>query len=256
MTAFGLGVRLALAWRLDVVTRLLGGALVLALNGHLWLAVAGGHAAVGGRSVEALMTYVVAAWVVAAVARNTLDRELGARTQTGEILADLLRPGSLALHLWARDLGRAAVSLVLTGAPLVALGALWFPVALPGGPAALAAFAVSAVLGHAVAVGLGLVVGGVALRAGRADGLVHLRGIATALLSGALVPLDVYPHWLAAFARASPFAAIADAPARLLVDGTAPLSVLGPQAGWAAVTLGLGAVALSWARRMPAVRGG
>lgn len=256
MTAFALGVRLALAWRLDLVTRLLGGVLVLALNGHLWLAVVEGEPGVGGRSPAAMMTYVVAAWAVSAVSRNTLDRELGARTQSGAILADLLRPGDLAVHLWARDLGRAAVSLVLTGLPLAVFGALWFPVAGPPSLGSVLGFTVSALLGHAVAVGLGLFVGAVAMRAGRADGLVHLRGIATALLSGALVPLDVYPVWLRDLARASPFAAIADAPARLLVDGVPPLSVLGPQVGWAVAMLGLGWAALGWARRMPAVRGG
>ena len=215
--SLSLGLRLSAAWRLDVLTRLLSGAVVLLLTGSLWTAVTEGRPSVAGRPGPELVAYAVIAWVVARVAATPIDQELGERTRTGAVLHDLLRPGSLLVHLWARDAGRALVVLASTALPLGVAGVLLFDVGLPRGPGPWVAAGLSLVLAHAVAVGLALCVGAAALRAGRADGLVHAKGLLVALLSGALVPLDVYPAPLTRLARALPFAALADAPTDLLV---------------------------------------
>jgi ABC-2 type transport system permease protein len=257
--SLGLGLRLAAAWRLDVLTRLLSGGVVLLLTGALWTAVTDGRPVVAGRAGPELVSYAVIAWVVARIAATPIDQELGERTRTGDVLHDLIRPGSLVLHLWARDAGRALVVLLTTAAPLGLAGVLLFDVGLPTTPGPWLAAAVSLVLAHAVAVGLALCIGALALRAGRADGLVHAKGLMVALLSGALIPLDVYPASLTRLARALPFAALADAPTDLLVRGTGlvgALPVLGRQAGWAVCLLGLASVGLGLARRAPALRGG
>jgi ABC-2 type transport system permease protein len=260
LATVGLGARLAVAWRLDALTRFVGGAGVLLLNGHLWRTVAEGGAVVPGRTSAELVSYVVVAWVVASVARSDVDRELGERTRTGKILTDLIRPGDLQLHLWLREVGRAAAGLVLAALPLAVVGGLLFPVSLAVSvPGDLVMFGVSVALAHAVAVGLATAVGAVGLRLGRGDGLVHLKAVLVALLSGSVIPLDVYPESVARVLRVLPFAAMADAPADLLVHGRGwaeALPLLAVQGGWA---LGLAVIAralLAWARRSPAVRGG
>lgn len=259
VASLGLGLRLSAAWRLDVLTRLLSGGVVLLLTGALWTAVTDGRPTVAGRAGPELVSYAVLAWVVARIAATPLDQELGERTRTGAVVHDLLRPGGLVPHLWARDAGRAAVVLLSTALPLGLVGSLLFEVGLPRSPGPWLAAGLSLVLAHAVAVGLALCIGALALRVGRADGLVHAKGLLVALLSGALIPLDVYPGPLPAIARALPFAALADAPADLLVRGAGPvaaLPVLGRQAAWAVVLLGLASVGLRLARRDPALRGG
>lgn len=258
-TSLRLGLRLAAAWRLDVLTRLLSGGVVLLLTGALWTAVTDGRPVVAGRAGPELVSYAVIAWVVARIAATPIDQELGERTRTGAIVHDLIRPGSLVLHLWARDAGRALVVLLTTAAPLGVAGVLLFDVGLPTSTGPWLAAALSLVLAHAVAVGLALCIGALALRAGRADGLVHAKGLMVALLSGALIPLDVYPAELTRLARALPFAALADAPTDLLVRGTGlveALPVLGRQAAWAVCLLGAASGGLALARRTPALRGG
>ncbi len=257
--SLGLGLRLAAAWRLDVLTRLLSGGVVLLLTGVLWTAVTDGRPVVAGRAGPELVSYAVIAWVVARIAATPIDQELGERTRTGDVVHDLIRPGGLVLHLWARDVGRALVVSLTTAVPLGILSVMLFDVGLPRTPGPWLAAAVSLVLAHAVAVGLALCISALAIRVGRADGLVHAKGLMVALLSGALIPLDVYPAGLTRVARALPFAALADAPADLLVRGTSivdALPVLGRQAVWATCLLGLATVGLGLARRSPASRGG
>lgn len=257
--SFGLGLRLSAAWRLDVLTRLLSGGVVLVLTGALWTAVTDGREQVAGRTGAELVSYAVLAWVIARMAATPIDQELGERTRSGAVVHDLVRPGGLVVHLWARDAGRALVVLLTTALPLGIVGAVLFDVGLPRDPATWLLAAVSLGLAHAVAVGLALCVGALALRAGRADGLVHAKGLLVALLSGALIPLDVYPAPLRALARALPFAALADAPADLLVRGAGlaeALPVLARQGVWAVLLLGLAAAGLALARRDPALRGG
>lgn len=250
LASLGLGLRLSLAWRLDVLTRLLSGAVVLVLTGTLWMAVTDGRSEIAGRPGPELVAYAVMAWVVARVSATSLDAELGERTRTGDLVHDLLRPGSLILHLWARDAGRALIAVLTTAVPLAAAGVLLFDVGLPHAPGAWLAAGLSLALAHAVGVGLALCVGALGMRVGRADGLVHAKGIVVALLSGALVPLDVYPGSIRGLARLLPFAALADAPADLLVRGVALGSAMPVLAGQAAWALGLLALATLGIRRV------
>ena len=67
VASLALGLRLAVAWRLDVVTRLLSGGVVLVLTGALWTAVTDGRPEVAGRSGPDLVSYAVLAWVVARI---------------------------------------------------------------------------------------------------------------------------------------------------------------------------------------------
>jgi len=259
LASLGLGLRLSLAWRLDVLTRLLSGVVVLVLTGTLWTAVTDGRSEVAGRPGPELVAYAVMAWVVARVSATPIDAELGERTRTGAIVHDLLRPGSLVLHLWARDAGRAVIGVLTTAAPLAVSGVLLFGVGLPHAPGAWVAAGLSLVLAHAVGVGLALCVGVLGMRVGRADGLVHAKGVVVALLSGALVPLDVYPETVCELARLLPFAALADAPADLLVRGIAleaAMPVLAGQAAWALGLLALATLGVRSVQGHAVTRGG
>lgn len=259
VASLALGLRLAVAWRLDVVTRLLSGGVVLVLTGALWTAVTDGRPEVAGRSGPELVSYAVLAWVVARISATPIDQELGQRTRTGAVVHDLLRPGGLLLHLWARDAGRALVVLLTTAVPLGVGGVLLFEVGLPVSAGPWLCAGVSLVLAHAVGVALALCVGVLGMRLGRTDGLVHAKGVIVALLSGALIPLDVYPESVGLVARLLPFAALADAPADLLVRESgfgAALPILGRQAAWAVGLFATAALGMRVVRPETLARGG
>ena len=118
VASLALGLRLAVAWRLDVVTRLLSGGVVLVLTGALWTAVTDGRPEVAGRSGPELVSYAVLAWVVARISATPIDQELGQRTRTGAVVHDLLRPGGLLLVLTGNATEPEISPAVLTKAEL------------------------------------------------------------------------------------------------------------------------------------------
>jgi ABC-2 type transport system permease protein len=71
-----------------------------------------------------------------------------------------------------------------------------------------------------------------------------------------MLPLAIFPGWLGTLARALPWAAMVQVPADVYL-GTADLAgAFAFQALWAAVLLGLGALATSAARRKVVIQGG
>lgn len=250
-----LGARGVLAYRAGVAIRLVSAALVAGLTAAVWVAVTDGRPAVAGVPGPTLVAYAVVAWLSASAWTTPVAGELAARARSGDVAALLLRPVPLQRWMYTRDMGRAAVTFGLTAAPLLAVAAVTLAGPLSASPARWAAFSLSLVLAHAVAFSMAWLVGvgALLLRSGR--GLLALQGAAFALLSGALVPLDLYPAPVSAVARALPFAALADGPATLLLGRAGP-EVLAHQAAWAVALAGLGAVAWRGARRRVVLQGG
>ncbi|MCB9680331.1 MAG: ABC-2 family transporter protein [Alphaproteobacteria bacterium] len=246
-----LGVLHHFAWRLDVVIALLSATMVLVLNGSVWEAVADGQSRLGTLTPVELSTYVVIAWCASRVTATRVDENLGQRHASGQLATDLLKPLDLPSYLLARDVGRAAVAAVVTALPLLALGAWWFPLAWPRQPVTWALVAGSVALGVAVGGQIGLLVGMASFRLRRVTGLVSLKEVATALLSGALVPVTLMPDAAAHAVMVLPFAALAHVPAWLFLEratGAEALGLLVAQAAWAAILAVV--VRLSWWRAL------
>lgn len=253
--ALALGVRGALAYRTELVVRVVSGAVVGALTTAVWMGVTRGRAQVAGVPSPALVTYVLVAWLWATALATRVDAELAERARTGDLALDLLRPvPPQALAYW-RDLGRTAATALVTTLPLLAGAALVVPVSLPTRPGPWLAFALSLPISHAVSFGLAWLVGlgATLLRTGR--GLLHLKGSVLALLSGALIPLEVYPDAVRAVVVWLPFAGLSHTPAALLT-GRAGVGLLAVQALWAAALLLLGQRAWAALTRRLVLQGG
>lgn len=78
------------------------------------------------------------------------------------------------------------------------------------------------------------------------------------VLGGIIIPLDFYPDWLQAIARATPFAYMAYGPARLLVapDTQTFISIIAGQLIWLVILGGMLALAYGRGVRQLAVNGG
>jgi ABC-2 type transport system permease protein len=78
------------------------------------------------------------------------------------------------------------------------------------------------------------------------------------ILGGLLIPLDLYPGWLQAIAKALPFASMTYGPARLFVEPapSAILSTLGLQAVWIVIVGSVLALAYQRGMAYLAVNGG
>lgn len=178
------------------------------------------------------------------------------RIRSGDIALDLVRPASLQLWCMAEDLGRAAYLFLVRGGPPMLLGAALFGVVWPSGPGHWAAFLVSFLAGWTISFAWRYLV------ALSVCWLVDDRGvnscslILTTLFSGLMLPLTLVPGELGEIVRATPWAAMVQAPADVYL-GTADVPrALALQAFWAAALLALGALGTRAIRHKVVIQGG
>ncbi|MER0480153.1 ABC-2 family transporter protein [Streptomyces sp. Edi2] len=185
--------------------------------------------------------------------------ELQERIRTGDIAVDLYRPADLQLWWLAADLGRAALQLVARGVVPMAVGALAFPLALPGDALTWGCFLLSVLLGVLVSFTLRYLVALASFWLLDGTGLALISGLACMFFSGMVLPLRVFPGALGEVAQLLPWAAVLQVPADALVgarSGGALLRGLVFQAGWAVALLALGRLVQSAATRKVVVHGG
>ncbi|ETK37392.1 ABC transporter permease [Microbispora sp. ATCC PTA-5024] len=179
--------------------------------------------------------------------------DLTERIRSGDIALDLVRPASLQLWHLSEDLGRAAYLFLVRSVPPTVAGALLFGI-VP--PADAPAYLVSFVLGVVVSFGWRYLVALAAFWILDDRGLAVASLVLTTFFSGLMLPLVIFPGWLGALARALPWAAMVQVPADVYLGTTGPGPALAFQTLWAAVLLGLGALATSVARRRVVIQGG
>ncbi|HVF05980.1 MAG TPA: ABC-2 family transporter protein [Frankiaceae bacterium] len=226
-------------------------AVTLAL-GALWRTAAGG-APVAGYTAAALTWYVATSEAATISLNARLVDQVGEDVRTGAVAVELLRPVSMLSIRVATELGRSLPRLVVC----VVMGLL-IAVTTAGGPPSWPALALAvpslllAILCNLVAMHAA---GAIAfwIRDARSTWFLYQKFVF--VIGGMLLPLEVLPAGLEAVGRATPFMAMAYAPARL-ASGHAEPYLLGVQAFWL-VVLAAGAIALYGAgeRRLQVVGG-
>lgn len=222
------------------------------------VAAAGGGAAAGLDTAE-LVTFAFVSQGFIMLSGVFGDPELSDRIRSGEIEVDLYRPADLQLWWLATWLGRAAFQAVARGIPPVVLGALTFDLLLPD-PLwrwlpFLAATVLASVLGFAIRFCSNLVT--FWLLDNR--GVDQMLTLVISFFAGLMLPINLFPDWLEAVARALPFASMIQLPTELFLglhDGWGVVSILAQQVGWIVVVLGIGRVMQAAATRRVVIQGG
>lgn len=213
-------------------------------------------ATVAGYDPAAMVTFV---WVGQGLIDVILawgHTEFAQRVRSGDVAIDLARPWDLQLALLADDLGRAAFSMLVRFVPPMAVGAALFDLRLPGGPGGWAAFAAGVPLAVLVGFGLRFLLNLAAFWLLDWRGVYMVYGVVSSLLTGLVLPVGMFPRWAEVAIWCTPFPALLQAPADLLVGRGDPLPLLAHQLAWAVVLLWLGRVVLRRAERVLVVQGG
>ncbi len=185
--------------------------------------------------------------------------ELQERIRSGDIAVDLYRPADLQLWWLAADLGRAGLQLIGRGVAPMVVGALAFPLALPGDPLTWGGFLLSVLLGVVTGFALRYLVALASFWLLDGAGLALISGLACMFFSGMVLPLRVFPGALGEVAQLLPWAAVLQVPADVLVgarSGDAVLRGLLFQAAWGGALLALGRLVQAAATRKVVVHGG
>jgi len=228
------------------------------IQSYILLAVFHNRAHVGTYDAADAVTYV---WLAQALIMTVYAfgwTELALRIRDGSIATDLSRPLDPQRYWLAFDLGRAPYHLIFRGVLPFAVGALLFQLHYPS-PLDLVAFFVSVVLAVIVSLGFRFLYNSAAFW------LVDIRGVVTLSLtvslffSGMILPLTFFPSWLRTIAHALPFASIVQTPIDIWLGkhhGLALAGIIGLQAVWAVILLGLGRVTLRFGSRKLVIQGG
>lgn len=229
-----IGFRHHLAYRSEIVLQLVSATMVAALHGSLWTAATATRPVIAGEPGEQWRALVLVSWIGVATVATRVHEDIGGRFRDGQIAADLLRPLSLQAGTWARDAGRAAACLLLNTVPLLVMVGLVMPFPAEIRAVNLGLWALSLALAQLCSFGVSFLIGIGAARLGGVLGLAYLKATLVSLLSGAVVPLELFPRWAQEIAFALPFQAMARAPALVLLGRADAGAVLAGQAAWAA----------------------
>ncbi|CAL9313674.1 hypothetical protein SUDANB52_05042 [Streptomyces sp. SudanB52_2052] len=149
----------------------------------------------GGYDQAQAITYV---WIGQALFKTLgisgggFEDELMERIRTGDVAVDLYRPADLQLWWLAADGGRALFELFARGVPPFVIGALFFPLALPGDLAAWAAFLVAVALAWVVGFAIRYLVALSAFWLIDGTGVVQMSWFVGWFCSGMMLPLNVF----------------------------------------------------------------
>jgi ABC-2 type transport system permease protein len=185
----------------------------------VWLAVSSEGVALP-YSREQFVSYYLMLGLVSMLTGTWLGEYLAQEIRLGEISLNLLRPVPIIAHYAANNLGEKVVKLPLL-LPLIALAALLFrgDLRLASGPLPWLLFALSLPLAAAVAFLLDFVLGTLAFWVDDVQGLIRLKALVGAFLSGQLVPLALFPPALGPLLEAQPFRYTLSFPLEVLAGG-------------------------------------
>ena len=185
--------------------------------------------------------------------------EVATRVRTGDIVVDLYRPVNLQSWYMAAEFGRSAFSLLGRGVPPTIIGALLFGLRFPQAPLTWLAFTAAMVLGVVVGFSIRFLVAlsGFWLVDGR--GMLFLINTAGTFFSGFMLPINLFPGWLADLCYALPWVSMIQTPIDIFLGQESAFDFargFGTAVAWAAVLLTAGHLLLARATRKVVVQGG
>ncbi|WP_344142408.1 ABC transporter permease [Polymorphospora rubra] len=201
----------------------------------LFAADPGGEMA--GLSWEQMKAYLFVAFLTGTLLSGFTDGQIAIRVLDGSVALDLVRPIDYQLARFAESVGYLVGELfvvaVMGSVLLVAFGGMPLP-----DPAQAGLFLLSLLAMVPLKFALVYLVGLACFWTGNFHGLSLSRVAITNILSGALVPIALYPGWLQTICAWSPFPGIVSTPALIFlgqVRGAESAYLIGTQLLWVAV---------------------
>ncbi|GAB3079015.1 ABC transporter permease [Micromonospora schwarzwaldensis] len=253
------GVHAVLQYRATLLLQAVTAATATALHVFLWRAVYAEASRPPDIPLNSLTTYLVLAQVLALLHANRVDEMVAGEVYRGTIAVALLRPANYALTCLVANLPAAIIAAALAGGPVLSLFAVLTPLDRPTVPNLLL-FTVAATLSVLLAFEVNFLVGLATFVTTNSWGIRMIKNGVVAFLAGQVVPLGLLPAGIAQVVRLLPFQGLIDGPLRLLLgtyrDAAGAAAILGVQAIWVLVLLGLSVLAWRGARRRIEVIGG
>lgn len=249
----------AMAYRRAVLVDLASNVVWATILYYLWRSIFSGSAHIGGYTWDEMRTYVLLSYAFGQILSFRVEMQMHKDIRTGQVALDLVRPiGYPAMQL-VRALGAGTLEIAGTLSGAAFIGTAVLHVLPPASSAAVLFFAASALAGIAVNALICFLTSLLCFWTESAYGLVLARQAITSFLSGAMVPLALFPGPLRTLTEWLPFSAVVSTPVQIYLGklmGTDALLALIRQAGWLGALLALTALLWRAARLRLTVNGG
>jgi ABC-2 type transport system permease protein len=246
LALFAAAIQRGLTYRATRLLSMLTSGIVVAIQYVVWKGVFAARAEVGAFSWHEMQTYIALVFLINALLPADHELALYTRIRDGMVAVDLARPLDFQWSQLASASGAAVVELAFRGGALVLAAALLLDFSLPPSAANGTLFAASLVLGFLARFLIAYMVALSCFWLLNVMGLQWMRAAVTNVLSGAVVPITLFPGVLRDLAQFSPFAGMTFVPSSIYVGhlpGGAAAQAIAVQMFW---------IALLWsaARRM------
>ena len=161
----------------------------------------------------------------------------------GSVALQLTKPVDFHAYWFSDECGRACYFLLMRGCPTFLISILFFEVTIPQQFTVFMAFAVSMVLAIFMSAAITITIFSSAFWTLDTTGISGLSYSIITLFSGMLVPIALWPEWLAHIAEWLPFAGLIDVPFSIYlgkITGVAIWMAIGKQLMWYLIFIGLG----------------
>ncbi len=214
---------------------------------------------VAGISLQSAITFTGISQAIISFLSLFGSYEVMTSVYGGDISADLLKPYRYFSSWMARDLGRAAVNILLRGLPLTLAYALLFRITFPAGPAQWLALIVALMLAWAVCFSWRFLVNLAAFWTPEARGIGRFAFSLALFLSGFLMPLRFFPAWFTALCNLTPFPAMVNTVIEIylgVVSGPALAQALLVQVVWLVILIAAAHLVMRAGVRRLVIQGG
>jgi ABC-2 type transport system permease protein len=205
----------------------------------------------GGLTLEQAISHVWVREMLLILLPYGIDEELLTKITNGDVALELCRPLDLYWHWFVRSSAGKIAGFVMRGLVCFAIGFL-----IPGGygarlPVSVGAFLLflpSVLCAFILCQAYGMFVTAIRVNITWGDGPMHLMLSVALVLSGGILPLQLWPNFLQQFLLLQPFAGLIDIPARLYIGSMAPSGAwvgIAVQLFWSASFILLGKIIMS-----------
>ncbi|WP_209860300.1 ABC transporter permease [Paenibacillus shirakamiensis] len=205
-----------------------------------WKAISGSGGELGGFTSAQMTTYVAVTWMARAFYFNNLDREISSDIRDGSIAIQFIRPYSYILVKMMQGFGEGIFRFLLFMIPGMAIAILLFPVQLPTAWSAWLGFLTMLLFSFLINSQINVITGLMAFFVENNEGMMRMKRVVVDLCSGLIVPITLFPGWLAHVLEWLPFQAITYLPGAVFtgrITGSSVWQVLGIQVTWFLVLL-------------------
>lgn len=205
---------------------------------QLWIALYDGRATYDGYTLGQTLTYVALSMAITSLLVGDGVRYLHWKIRSGNILFDLMYPLRFTLNLMVFSFSSMVIGLFKIALPLLLMAALLLKIPLPSDPARWLVFSLSFLLGCLIYMWIEILAGMLGFWTTETHGLEAWMNIIVAILSGAYLPLWIFPGVFQRIIAYLPFRGIQYTPLAILVGWTGPegyLRELLVQAVWVIV---------------------